>query len=49
MDIHIGNKGTEVRFAAGYMNREARRYFARAYRRRPVLAKLMQTVAHKNS
>lgn len=25
MDFHIGSKGTEVRFAAGYLNRAARR------------------------
>lgn len=49
MDIHIGNKGTEVRFAAGYLNRSARRRFAKANRRRRIPTQLIQTVARKNA
>ena len=33
MDIHIGSKGTEVVFPAGYMNRETRRRYAKLVRK----------------
>ena len=49
MDIRIGSKGTEVRFAAGYLNRSARRRLAKAYKRRSIPTQLVQTVARKNA
>ena len=49
MDIHIGNKGTEVRFAAGYLNRSARRRLAKAGKRLSIPTQLLQTVARKNA
>lgn len=36
MEIHIGNKGTGVRFAAGYLNRSARRRLAKISKRRSI-------------
>lgn len=33
MDIHIGQKGTEVTFKAGYLNRAARRRRAKMLRK----------------
>lgn len=49
MDIHIGNKGTGVIFAAGYLNRSARRRLAKASKRRSIPTQLIQTVARKNA
>lgn len=49
MDIHIGNKGTEVRFAAGYLNRSARRRLAKVNKRRSISTQLIQTAARKNA
>lgn len=49
MEIHIGNKGTEVRFTAGYLNRSARRKLAKANKRHSISYQLIQTVARKNA
>ena len=46
MDIHIGSEGTKVRFAAGYLNRAARRRLSKASKRRSIPT---QTVARKNA
>lgn len=43
MDIHIGSKGTEVVFPAGYTNRATRRRYAKIMKRggtNNVLAKI---------
>lgn len=49
MDIHIGNKGVEVRFTAGYLNRSARRRLAKARRHRCIPPQMVQMVARKNA
>lgn len=42
MDIHIGNKGTEVRFTAGYLNRSARRRLAKVHKRRSIPTQMVR-------
>ena len=49
MDIHIGSEGKKVRFAAGYLNRSARRRLAKASKRRIIPNQLVQTVARRNA